>query len=316
MGKRSGLPHTRPWIGDTTVPGPRKRAPLRAVPDPEPSEEAPYGYLQDGKTPRKRPMGKGADSPVKRWEAAGRPIGKNRAAILANSEYNAGPDMPPGKALSWLPTEADVPPKPTAEPKMEYPGMGHSRNGHPEWALFTEMEENAKDLEKAGKPWVIRRYWVTRWVPPEERRCQARAIGKFSAFQGNRCSMRAIKGGRVCVTHGGKLANVKKAAQTALATAALPAAEKLIHIALKKRGVTDADRIKALIQILDRAGVEGKSTLQIEVAPWQQVLEKIYAGETGSVAIEGEVEGVDYEVEDDDDSPWAADDDDDDPDAG
>jgi hypothetical protein len=99
---------------------------------------------------------------------------------------------------------------------------------------------------------------------------------------------------------------VKKAAQAALAVAALPAAEKLIHIALTKRDVSDSDRIKALIQILDRAGVEGKQTVTVELALWQQTLQTVYAN---NLAEDGEeipgrelVEGVDYVLDDEEDS--------------
>lgn len=261
----------------------RKRA-LKAVPD----------------APADKPNRKGADSPVSKWNAAGRPIGKNLAHRLAQAEKNSGPDMPAGKALSWLPTAEEVPPKPKADAVMGYPGIGYMREGHPEWQLYSELAPDARVLEADGKPWVLWREWRARWVPPEGKRCTARSIGKFSPYMGNQCNMKSIKGGRVCITHGGKLATVKKAAQAALAVAALPAAQKLIHIALTKRGVADSDRIKAIIQILDRAGVEGKQTIEIEVAPWQKVLERVYSDQTGSVIDAEEVEGLDYEVDDDD----------------
>lgn len=269
------------------MPPPRKRAakPLKAVPDLE--SKAPNG------------QGKGELSSVKKWQAAGRPLGKNKAQALAQTVYNSGPDMPPGKYLSWLPTPEEVPPKPTTEPEMEYTA-GH-RDGHPEWQLHTYMLPSPRDLEKAGEPWVSHRVWEVRWVPPDERRCQSRSIGKFSEWQGNRCVALAIKGGKVCNMHGGKLANVKKAAQATLARAALPAAERLVNIALTKRGVSDADRIKAIVQILDRAGVEGRTTVELEIKPWQAVLEGIYAKQTGKPLSDEEVEGVDYELLDEED---------------
>lgn len=221
-------------------------------------------------------------------------LGKNAQHRLDQQQRPLGPDMPPGKPLPHLPDGMYVPPKPTAEPQMEYPGVGHARRGNPEWQLWTEF---GPDGETA-----LNREWRVRWVPPEDRRCQARSIGRTNNWQGNRCTQRALNGARVCRFHGGTIPNVKKAAQAALATAALPAAEKLIHIALKKRDVSDADRLKAIIQILDRAGVEGKQTVTVELALWQQTLQQVYAN---NIAQEGEevpgrelVEGVDYVLDD------------------
>jgi hypothetical protein len=298
---RSAYPYPA-RIGDTTVPTPpRKRAPLRAVPD---VEEAPPERSARAKrtNPDARPNGKGADSPVKKWEAAGRPVGKNRQHNEAMAVHNHGPDLPPGKAVAWLPSADEVPPKPTTEPAMEWPGLGHMRDGHPEWQLRTIFVSDDKHALKtafeAGEDIVVRREWQVRWVPPDERRCNARAVGKISEWMGNRCTMKAIKGGRVCQAHGGRLSTVRKAAQATLARAALPAAEKLVHIALNKRGVSDADRIKAIVQILDRAGVEGRQTIELEVKPWQAVLERVYSDVSGVPIDAEEVEGVDYEVDD------------------
>jgi hypothetical protein len=249
--------------------------------------------------PDKDPSRSGENSPVKKFQASGNAIGRNRRAALEKLVHNSGPDMPPGNRLTWLPAPEDVPPKPKTEPKMDWPGVGYHSGGHPEWQLKTIFKENARALEAAGENWIQSREWGVRWVPPDDRRCQARGLGKFSDWMGNRCSMKAIKGGKVCLTHGGKLTSVKKAAQATLARAALPAAEKLVHLAITKRGVSDADRIKAIIQILDRAGVEGKSTIELEIKPWQQVLQRVYTAETGETIDAEEIEDVDFALEDD-----------------
>lgn len=248
--------------------------------------------------------GKGEESAVRKFKASGKKVGYNRQRNLDNEVLNSGPDMPPGRYMSWLPKPEEVPPKPKEAPEMEWPGIGHHSRGNPEWQLYSEIAPDAKQRYERGEPWVLDRYWVVRWVPPNDRRCKARSIGKFAHYQGNRCTMVPIKGGSVCPTHGGNLTTVRKAAQRALATAALPAAEKLIHIALRKSGVSDADRIKALVQILDRAGVEGRSTIELEIKPWQAVLEKVYSEQTGKPVDDEEVEGIDYDLEgeeDDDD---------------
>lgn len=268
-------------------PPPRKRAPraLQAVPDIP--ETKPVKVTRRTIDPASR-----AD-PAKFKESASAPLGKNKRHDLEQSKYYSGPDMAPGRRLPYLPTPDQVPPKPDEEPEMEYPGVPASRDGHPEWQLFTTFNAEGQ---------AVNREWRVRWVPDDRHRCKARAIGKDNKWQGNRCVQKTIPGGRVCRFHGGSLPNVKKAAQAVLARAALPAAERLVHMALKQRDVSDADRLKALIQILDRAGVEGRQTITVELKPWQEALKSVYSnGVEGAGPIDGElVEGVDYELDEED----------------
>ena len=144
---------------------------------------------------------------------------------------------------------------------------------------------------------------VKRRVPIEANRCIALIKGRENPWRGNRCTKVHIRGARVCKVHGGSLPNVKKAAARRLAMAADPAAAELIRIALHKRGVNDADRIKALLAILDRAGIAGKSTIEIELKPWQEILQKVYGSMDGSGDIvDAElVEDEDYVIPDEED---------------
>lgn len=173
------------------------------------------------------------------------------------------------------------------------PHRRHLENGPFEDQTWHEIDEAT--AEPTGRTEIRKRP-----IPyPEERRC--RAIVKRGQWSGNRCCAWAIRGGVVCRAHGGNMPSVKKAAQRRLAMAADPAAAKLIHIALNKPGVEDRDRIKALLAILDRAGIGGNVTIELEVKPWQDVLRRI-AGRSASA--EGGVleleEGVDYTVDDED----------------
>lgn len=145
-----------------------------------------------------------------------------------------------------------------------------------------------------------------RAVPPDARRCTA--IHWSGVWIDERCVRPCQHGARVCTQHGGKLPNIKKNAQARLAMAALPAAEKLIHIALVKRGVLDKDRLKAIEMILNRAGIEGRATVEVEVKPWQDMLKAVQAQLPGA-ASSGDalelIEGEDFEVavsEEDDDN--------------
>lgn len=146
---------------------------------------------------------------------------------------------------------------------------------------------------------------VWRPIPPDDRRCRAIIRSVLSPWRGNQCNGYAIHGGSVCSMHGGRLPNVKKAAQRRLAMAALPATERLIYMALRKKDMSDSDRLKALAMILDRAGIEGKSTVEIEIKPWQEALQTLFTrlegeGGEGAPALTGSVteleEGVDYDV--------------------
>jgi hypothetical protein len=147
-----------------------------------------------------------------------------------------------------------------------------------------------------------------RIIPPESRRCMA--VHKRGFWIDQRCTQYTIKGGRVCIKHGGALPEVKKNAQRTLAMAALPAAERLVHIALFKRNVLDKDRIKALVEVLNRAGVEGKTTVEIEVKPYQEILGMVDAMANTEPAALELTEGVDFEVSDEDDK-WEDEDEDD-----
>jgi hypothetical protein len=144
-----------------------------------------------------------------------------------------------------------------------------------------------------------------RIVPPPERRCKA-VINNLE-WAGNQCCRYTILGANVCASHGGGLPEVKKAAKQRLALAADRASAKLIHIALHKRGVADRDRIRAISEILDRAGIQGKQTIEVEVKPWQAMLQRISGKLDGNTDTLEAQEGVDFYIleesddEDDDD---------------
>jgi hypothetical protein len=152
---------------------------------------------------------------------------------------------------------------------------------------------------------------VWRRVGPDDKRCTTIIKSKTSPWLGNRCCANAIHGSTVCYYHGGRLPSVKKAAQRRLAMAALPAADRLIYMALKQKKMSDSDRLKAILAILDRAGVEGKATVEIEVKPWQDALQSLMAKAEGRTEdatsalsdgeeIEGEYDGPSWNPEDDD----------------
>lgn len=153
-------------------------------------------------------------------------------------------------------------------------------DGHWELILQTDQETG----EQAD---------VQKWVPPDSRRCAAKCRNGKNA--GNRCLKLRELGTTVCKAHGGSLPMVRKAAQRRLGMAALPAVEHLLFIALEKKGVTDGDRLRALVEVLNRAGITGKETLVIELKPWQNMMQRL-AGTDPKTTDLDEEEGVDYEL--------------------
>lgn len=181
---------------------------------------------------------------------------------------------------------------------------GRKRKGQMETMVKREVdpETNKPDMDDPGTE-------VEVFVPPDAFRCRARALS--GPFMGQRCRAFSIKGGFVCMRHGGSLPNVKKAAQARLLMAANPAIEKLIEIAITKKGVDDADRLRAIAQILDRAGIVGRQEVAIEIKPWQEAIKRLLDEETEGSEEAPEasldlVEGQDFWVDYDQREPGEA----------
>jgi hypothetical protein len=166
--------------------------------------------------------------------------------------------------------------------------LGGSPQSHEEQAWYFVNYEDG-DFETKELRW--------RPVPADEIRCRAIIRTRNNPWKGSQCARAAGRGMTVCASHGGSLPAVKKAAARRLALASDPAAERLIHMALYQKDIADADRLKALVQILDRAGVAGKTTIELEVKPWQAVLQRVYGMVHDKAGAEIDLEeGVDYEV--------------------
>lgn len=163
-------------------------------------------------------------------------------------------------------------------------------------AVKTTMTKRPVDPETGKADLTDPGVEVELFVPPEEFRCRARALS--GPYQGQRCRNFSIRGGPVCFRHGGNLPNVRKAAQLKLLMAANPAIEKLIDIALHKKGVDDNDRLRAIAQILDRAGIVGKQEVAVEIKPWQEAIRKLMGSEEEKPAADVDlVEGQDFWVD-------------------
>lgn len=93
-----------------------------------------------------------------------------------------------------------------------------------------------------------------------------RPINRCTAHKtnGDPCGNRAIRGGTVCRFHGGAAPQVRRAAFVRLLMESDPAAAELIAIYKDKKNPV-AIRIRAIENVLDRAGVTAKQEINVDV---------------------------------------------------
>lgn len=92
----------------------------------------------------------------------------------------------------------------------------------------------------------------------QERRCTAHVVGTK-----RRCRAYAIKGGTVCVYHGGSAPQVRAAAQRVLLAAVDPALAELVTLA--RSAESESVRLQAVRDILDRVGLGATTKIEAEV---------------------------------------------------
>lgn len=149
----------------------------------------------------------------------------------------------------------------------------------------------------------VEEQWLA--AAPDDIRCTGKI--KRGPYEGNQCRNPRLLGARVCHQHGGSLPNVKKAAQMRILAAADMAVAKLVDIAVSStRGTEDPDRIRAILALLDRAGIDGKQTVTIEVKPWQDALQALVSNKSkkapkkGSAKTKRKPKVIDGRLADDD----------------
>lgn len=141
---------------------------------------------------------------------------------------------------------------------------------------------------------------------PEPARCLARKR------DGTPCKMPPINGAAVCRMHGGAAGQVKRKAAERIALASDIAAERLVAM-MQDPKVPHAVQLSAAKDLLDRAGLNAKTTIELDL-PWQQLLisgitatvdeaaagvRQFYNSEESAPLQAGAViEGVDYAVSD------------------
>lgn len=105
---------------------------------------------------------------------------------------------------------------------------------------------------------------------PEPGKCAARNR------RGDPCRLAPMKGAAVCHKHGGKAPQVQRKAQERIAHASDIAVLQIL--ALMQAPDTPAPvKLAAAKDLLDRASVTGKTTIEVEVPAWQKLLDGIVA---------------------------------------
>ncbi len=96
---------------------------------------------------------------------------------------------------------------------------------------------------------------------------------------GDRCRRAAINGGRVCTHHGGNAPAVKAKARQRIEDAADRMARELLKMAVDEN-VSDAVKLAAIRDALDRAGLSARTAVNVAIAPkpWEQIFDDIVGG--------------------------------------
>nr|WP_278044340.1 HGGxSTG domain-containing protein [Blastococcus saxobsidens] len=116
---------------------------------------------------------------------------------------------------------------------------------------------------------------------PEPQKCVARKK------DGSPCMKSPIKGAAVCRMHGGAAPQVQRKAAERIAHASDVAVMKLLAL-MQDPDVPKAVQAAVARDLLDRANVTGKTTIEVEVPLWQQILDGVVAtvptdGETAAM---------------------------------
>lgn len=141
-------------------------------------------------------------------------------------------------------------------------------------------------------------------LPPEEIRCNSRAkvrdnegrpiVNKDNEFLVRPCLSPAIKGGTVCIKHGGGQATVRRAAELRLLSAADSVIGALIGIGLDTKQDGKA-RVQAINSVLDRAGIKAGTTITLDIPAYKKIAKDLFEGRYGDDEEEGADDDADSE---------------------
>lgn len=130
------------------------------------------------------------------------------------------------------------------------------------------IEEDADAIEVMWMERNSRPFVPTPWKPMRALRCTG--VTKNGPRAGKRCGREATLGTTICEAHGANLPSIKKAAENRknqILLRLVGMTDDALETIDELRGsaVSEAVRLKAATEILDRAGVRGGSDLNVKV---------------------------------------------------
>ena len=120
--------------------------------------------------------------------------------------------------------------------------------------------------------------WSEQWWANAKPEVQAHRCAAHRK-NGDRCKRAAINGGRVCTHHGGSAPAVRAKARQRIEDAADRMARELLKMAVDEN-VSDAVKLAAIRDALDRAGLSARTAVSVEVGlrPFEQIFDSIMSG--------------------------------------
>jgi hypothetical protein len=131
----------------------------------------------------------------------------------------------------------------------------------------TTMTDPSKESPIEGRDWAK--------SPVPHRQCTAHKKN------GDQCKNSALRGGTVCKFHGGAARHVRNAARARLANAADRMAKELLNMATDEK-VSDAVKLNAIRDALDRAGLKPGVEVEITTKPVDQIMDQLSVMQGGS----------------------------------
>jgi hypothetical protein len=120
--------------------------------------------------------------------------------------------------------------------------------------------------------------WDRKLADNDSARCTA-----HRSKNGARCRKFAIAGSTVCRTHGGAAKQVRNAARARLQNASDRMARELLRMA-SDDNVSDAVKLKAITEALDRGGLSAKTEVEITARPYETIMDGLAEIQSGSRA--------------------------------
>lgn len=209
---------------------------------------------------------------------------------MAKKTTESGQDLPLGRKVPARKTRKD------GLAVVNVPKDGSPGNTKIDQAWIERHRDELIELgEEEEVPFGVRYRWAGlaptlagEFMVGEDRPCVGRAfvrdhegrkiIDANGSLLTRPCAKPSMNGGVACASHGGLTPQSLASAKARLLAAADSVVARLIGLALSP-DVLDADAIKAINSILDRAGIRAGVDIDIKTPEWQEMLKEMFEKE-------------------------------------